>query len=183
MKAKTENIKKTIALAMSLLSVGLYGCGSVTESVADSDSSATSTTAAVVENIEDESKIDGKTVERNTVVSVNYPGDGHNIAEENWNVEDESVKQKVFDWYEDFKAGNFKQVKKSVAREHLLAGRTPMSVCFYDENNQLVKVSGSDSSLADFCFDGEYYKFNDKSDNLFQTVYETRPSEVEQESE
>lgn len=176
---KAKNINKIVALTMALLSVGLYGCSSAADSAVEDKTTTTTTTTAAV-SID---SAENKTVERNTVVSVNYPGDGHNIAEENWNVEDESVKQRVFDWYEDFKAGNFKQVKQSVAREHLLAGRTPMSVCFYDENNQLVKVSGSDSSLADFCFDGEYYKFNDKSDNFFQTVYETRPSEVEQESE
>lgn len=176
MKAKTENIKKMIALAMALLSVGLYGCGSAADSAVEDKSATTTTTAAAsIDNAAD------KAVERDTTVSANLLGDGVHTELDAWDIEDEELKQKIFDWYDDFKAGKYEAVSQAELDEGLnQMGPTPLKIYFCDEDNQAVKVTESLNSAADFIIDGKYYKFNDSSDNIIKDVYANRKGSTEE---
>ena len=168
---KAKNIKKMIAMTMALLSVGLYGCSNAADSaVEDKTTTTTTTTAAVsIDSAED------KTVERDTTVSANLLGDGVHTELDAWDIEDEELKQKIFDWYDDFKAGKFEEVSKAeVDAGDRRAGPTPLNIYFFDEDNQPVKVIESLNSEADFIIDGKYYKFNDSSDNIIKDVYANR---------
>lgn len=174
---KAKNINKIVALTVALLSVGLYGCSSAADSaVEDKTTTTTTTTAAVsIDSAED------KTVERDTTVSANLLGDGVHTELDAWDIEDEELKQKIFDWYDDFKAGKFEEVSKAeVDAGDRRAGPTPLNIYFYDEDNQPVKVIESLNSEADFIIDGEYYKFNDSSDNIIKDVYANRKGSTEE---
>lgn len=175
---KAKNIKKMIALTMALLSVGLYGCSNAADSaVEDKTTTTTTTTAAVsIDSAED------KTVERDTTVSANLLGDGVHTELDAWDIEDEELKQKIFEWYDDFKAGKFEEVSKAeVDAGDRRAGPTPLNIYFFDEDNQPVKVIESLNSEADFIIDGKYYKFNDSSDNIIKDVYANRKGSTEEQ--
>ena len=174
---KAKNINKIVALTMALLSVGLYGCSSAADSTVEDKTTTTTTTTAVVsiDSAED------KTVERDTTVSANLLGDGVHTELDAWDIEDEELKQKIFDWYDDFKAGKFEEVSKAeVDAGDLRAGPTPLNIYFFDEDNQPVKVTESLKCAADFIIDGKYYKFNDSSDNIIKDVYANRKGSTEE---
>lgn len=157
MKAKTENIKKMIALTMALLSVGLYGCGSVADSAGEDKITTTTTAAVSLDNAAD------KAVERDTTVSANLLGDGVHTELDAWDIEDEELKQKIFDWYDDFKAGKYEAVSQAELDEGSEPkGPTPLK------------------SAADFIIDGKYYKFNDSLDNIIKDVYANRKGSTEE---
>lgn len=175
MKAKTENIKKMIALIMALLSVGLYGCGSVADSAGEDKITTTTTAAVSLDNAAD------KAVERDTTVSANLLGDGVHTELDAWDIEDEELKQKIFDWYDDFKAGKYEAVSQAELDEGSEPkGPTPLKIYFCDEDNQAVKVTESLNSAADFIIDGKYYKFNDSLDNIIKDVYANRKGSTEE---
>lgn len=174
---KAKNINKIVALTVALLSVGLYGCSSAADStVEDKTTTTTTTTAAVsIDSAED------KTVERDTTVSANLLGDGVHTELDAWDIEDEELKQKIFDWYDDFKAGKFEEVSKAeVDVGDRRAGPTPLNIYFFDKDNQPVKVTESLKCAADFIIDGKYYKFNDSSDNIIKAVYANREDSTEE---
>lgn len=134
---KAKNINKIVALTMALFSMGLYGCSSAADSaVEDKTTTTTTTTAAVsIDSAED------KTVERDTTVSANLLGDGVHTELDAWDIEDEELKQKIFDWYDDFKAGKFEEVPQDELDElKERIGPTPLNIYFFDEDNQPVKV-------------------------------------------
>lgn len=175
---KAKNINKIVALTMALLSMGLYGCSSAADSAVEdkATTTTTNTTAAVsIDSAED------KTVERDTTVSANLLGDGVHTELDAWDIEDEELKQKIFDWYDDFKAGKFEEVSKAeVDAGDRRAGPTPLNIYFFDEDNQPVKVTESLKCAADFIIDGKYYKFNDSSDNIIKAVYANREDSTEE---
>ena len=171
---KAKNIKKMIALTMALLSVGLYGCSNAADSALE-DKPTTTTAAVSIDSAED------KTVERDTTVSANLLGDGVHTELDAWDIEDEELKQKIFEWYDDFKAGKFEEVSKAeVDAGDRRAGPTPLNIYFFDEDNQPVKVTESLKCAADFIIDGKYYKFNDSSDNIIKDVYANRKGSTEE---
>lgn len=171
---KAKNIKKMIALTMALLSVGLYGCSNAADSAVE-DKTTTTTAAVSIDSAED------KTVERDTTVSANLLGDGVHTELDAWDIEDEELKQKIFEWYDDFKAGKFEEVSKAeVDAGDRRAGPTPLNIYFFDEDNQPVKVTESLKCAADFIIDGKYYKFNDSSDNIIKDVYANRNGSTEE---
>lgn len=175
MKAKAENIKKMIALAMALLSVGLYGCGSAADSAGEDKTTTTTTAAVSLDNAAD------KAAKRDTTVSANLLGDGVHTELDAWDIEDEELKQKIFDWYDDFKAGKYEAVSQAELDEGSdRKGSTPLKIYFCDEDNQAVKVTESLNSAADFIIDGKYYKFNDSSDNIIKDVYANRKGSTEE---
>ena len=171
---KAKNINKIVALTMALLSVGLYGCSSAADSAVE-DKTTTTTAAVSIDSAED------KTVERDTTVSANLLGDGVHTELDAWDIEDEELKQKIFDWYDDFKAGKFEEVPQDELDElKERIGPTPLNIYFFDEDNQPVKVIESLNSEADFIIDGKYYKFNDSSDNIIKDVYANRKGSTEE---
>lgn len=177
---KAKNINKIVALAVALLSVGLYGCSSAADSAVEDKTTTTTTTTTTTAAVSIDSAED-KTVERDTTVSANLLGDGVHTELDAWDIEDEELKQKIFDWYDDFKAGKFEEVSKAeVDAGDRRAGPTPLNIYFFDEDNQPVKVIESLNSEADFIIDGEYYKFNDSSDNIIKAVYANREDSTEE---
>lgn len=171
---KAKNINKIVALTMALLSVGLYGCSSAADSAVE-DKTTTTTAAVSIDSAED------KTVERDTTVSANLLGDGVHTELDAWDIEDEELKQKIFDWYDDFKTGKFEEVPQDELDElKERIGPTPLNIYFFDEDNQPVKVIESLNSEADFIIDGKYYKFNDSSDNIIKDVYANRKGSTEE---
>lgn len=177
---KAKNINKIVALTMALLSVGLYGCSSAADSAVEDKTTTTTTTTTTTAAVSIDSAED-KTVERDTTVSANLLGDGVHTELDAWDIEDEELKQKIFDWYDDFKAGKFKEVSKAeVDAGDRRAGPTPLNIYFFDEDNQPVKVTESLKCAADFIIDGKYYKFNDSSDNIIKAVYANREDSTEE---
>ena len=171
---KAKNINKIVALTVALISVGLYGCSSAADSAVE-DKTTTTTAAVSIDSAED------KTVERDSTVSANLLGDGVHTELDAWDIEDEELKQKIFDWYDDFKAGKFEEVSKAeVDAGDRRAGPTPLNIYFFDKDNQPVKVIESLNSEADFIIDGKYYKFNDSSDNIIKAVYANREDSMEE---
>ena len=177
---KAKNINKIVALTMALLSVGLYGCSSAADSAVEDKTTTTTTTTTTTAAVSIDSAED-KTVERDTTVSANLLGDGVHTELDAWDIEDEELKQKIFDWYDDFKAGKFEEVSKAeVDAGDRRAGPTPLNIYFHDEDNQPVKVTESLKCAADFIIDGKYYKFNDSSDNIIKAVYANREDSTEE---
>lgn len=177
---KAKNINKIVALTMALLSVGLYGCSSAADSAVEDKTTTTTTTTTTTAAVSIDSAED-KTVERDTTVSANLLGDGVHTELDAWDIEDEELKQKIFDWYDDFKAGKFEEVSKAeVDAGDRRAGPTPLNIYFFDKDNQPVKVIESLNSEADFIIEGKYYKFNDSSDIIIKDVYANRKGSTEE---
>lgn len=146
-------MKKMLCVAL-LFSLCLCGCGEKKD-----DSIESKTTAEVQASVEN----DNDEFDRVSVVKA-YNSNHGTESGDAWDIEDESVKQQVYDWYKEFQNCKEEPVSEELVEQHRIAGKNPVTIYFYDENNEPVTVQQSDSAVADVVVNGQYYRdTNDES--------------------
>lgn len=155
-------MKKKIILISTLCTLILSACGDISQSNTDDVSSDVSKGQETSENVSTEETA------REIYVSTSI---GNPFEEDlEWTIEDEKIKQEIFDWYNDFLEQNYQPVELDA--QNTLAGGKQVTITFNDLDGNKVVITNPGNTGAKVNVNGQPYKCDS---SVLDIALETEP--------